>query len=497
MSDIDKVRQDLEQLILAVTNEGQCQAKQWLAGCDRLAFQPGAENLALYLALRRRDVRPLQQRLMLLGLSSLGRVESRVMPALTAVAAALARLKAPQSTSAHFPNEEDFFSGEQNLSANTEEIFGSGSDMNLMVTAPAAAAQTEEFARHLLNRGVQSLRINCAHDDEAAWLRMIDHVRSAEKATGRRLRIFMDLGGPKIRTAAVRPEAGQEKPPQLRLGDQLVLLRPGMANSFAPPDGSAVAACTLEAPLQSAEPGHRVFYDDGKICAIVERRDPWGLLTRVAQAPSDGARLKNEKGLNFPDTPFAVSALTDKDRHDLDFISQHADGVGFSFVQSPDDIALLESALKEGSRNKPSPLALILKVETIAAVQSLPNLIAAAASRRPTAVMIARGDLAVEIGFARTAEMQEEMLWICEAAHIPVIWATQVLETFIKKRKHSRGEMTDAAMGARAECVMLNKGPYLLPAIDILQELLPRMSEHLRKKTPQLRPLQTWASEPS
>ena len=106
--------------------------------------------------------------------------------------------------------------------------------------------------------------------------------------------------------------------------------------------------------------------------------------------------------------------------------------------------------------------------------------------------MIARGDLSVEIGFARTAEMQEELLWLAEAASVPVIWATQVLEDLVKTGTPSRGEMTDAAMSARAECVMLNKGPYLLEAIDQLHMLLGRMSAHQYKKAPKLRRLESW-----
>ena len=86
--------------------------------------------------------------------------------------------------------------------------------------------------------------------------------------------------------------------------------------------------------------------------------------------------------------------------------------------------------------------------------------------RRPTVgVMIARGDLAVEVGFERMAEVQEEIMWICEAAHVPVIWATQVLETLAHTGRPSRAEVTDAAMSGRAECVMLNKGPYIAEAI--------------------------------
>jgi pyruvate kinase len=105
-------------------------------------------------------------------------------------------------------------------------------------------------------------------------------------------------------------------------------------------------------------------------------------------------------------------------------------------------------------------------------------------------VMIARGDLAVECGFERLAEVQAEILWICEAAHVPVIWATQVLETLAKEGMPSRAEITDAAMGNQAECVMLNKGPYLLSALRVSDDILRRMQAHQTKKRPKLRALQ-------
>jgi pyruvate kinase len=104
-------------------------------------------------------------------------------------------------------------------------------------------------------------------------------------------------------------------------------------------------------------------------------------------------------------------------------------------------------------------------------------------------VMIARGDLAVECGFERLAEVQEEILWICEAAHIPVVWATQVLETLTKQGMASRAEITDAAMGDRAECVMLNKGPHVLDALRVLDDILRRMQAHQTKKRAMLREL--------
>jgi pyruvate kinase len=104
-------------------------------------------------------------------------------------------------------------------------------------------------------------------------------------------------------------------------------------------------------------------------------------------------------------------------------------------------------------------------------------------------VMIARGDLAVECGYERLAEVQEEILWFAEAARIPVIWATQVLENLAKEGVPSRAEITDAAMSERAECVMLNKGPYVVDAVRALEDILQRMEAHQAKKRSMLRRL--------
>jgi pyruvate kinase len=125
-------------------------------------------------------------------------------------------------------------------------------------------------------------------------------------------------------------------------------------------------------------------------------------------------------------------------------------------------------------------------------VRNLPELIAAAAARGPAAVMIARGDLAVSIGFERLAEMQDEILWLCEAAHVPVVWATQVLDDLLHEGLASRAETTDAAMGQRADCVMLNKGPHLPEAVAFLGDILRRMDRHQARKFPRLAPLASW-----
>jgi pyruvate kinase len=131
----------------------------------------------------------------------------------------------------------------------------------------------------------------------------------------------------------------------------------------------------------------------------------------------------------------------------------------------------------------------VLKIETQQAFAELPALLLEAMKHYPVAVMVARGDLGVEVGFERLAEVQEEILWLCEAAHVPVIWATQVLESLAKGGMPSRAEVTDAAISGRAECVMLNKGPYIEQTLQFLCNVLNRMEDHHQKKTSMLRRL--------
>ena len=184
--------------------------------------------------------------------------------------------------------------------------------------------------------------------------------------------------------------------------------------------------------------------------------------------------------------------MTDKDRQDLDFVATHADMIGYSFVQKANDMEILQWELEQRLGTDWRKVAIVAKIETLTAVNNLPELIIHGAGKQPFGVMIARGDLAVEIGYQRLAEMQQEIFWLCQAAHVPVIWATQVLENLVKNSIPSRAEMTDAAMAERAECVMLNKGAYIGQGVAILDEVLSRMQAHQLKKTPQLRALHSW-----
>jgi pyruvate kinase len=258
----------------------------------------------------------------------------------------------------------------------------------------------------------------------------------------------------------------------------------------------AEIGCTLPEAVGALLPGHRVFFDDGAIGGVVEQvHAPGGApptaRIRITQAPPGGAKLRAEKGINLPDTDIPVPALTDKDTADLAAVASLADAVALSFVRHPDDVALLQQRLRDLGVGH---LGVVLKIETVQGFRRLPAILRTAMHSEHVGVMIARGDLAVEAGYERLAEVQEEILWLCEAAHLPVIWATEVLDKLARTGRPSRSEITDAAMSERAECVMLNKGPHVVDAMLTLHDILQRMAEHQSKKRPLLRPLRSWST---
>lgn len=472
-----------------VTRTGAATFRTWRSRIKRRAFAADALNLSGYLALRRHDIRALQRQLMVLGASSLGRLEGRVLVSLDAVAVALAALAGGKANGIKAPTDRRFFRGEARLAANAAEIFGperKGRAGRIMVTLGTGAADDPAVALDLAKAGADAFRINCAHDGKDAWRRMVRHVRRAERHVGRKLSVLMDIGGPKVRTGAILAPGDRRR---LGVGDALLLARELDAGRT---DFPFQATCEPAEILDRIKVGDQASIDDGRLQGRIAAAIDGGFVVEIERGKLAGIKLRPEKGLNFPTADLALDPLTDKDREDLAFIVRHADIVGHSFVQSAEHVAALQRELARLTRNW-RRIAVVGKIETPRAVRNLPEIVVQGAGQQPFAVMIARGDLAVEMGFERVAEMQEEILWLCEAARVPVIWATQVLEELVKKGLPSRGEMSDVVMASRAECVMLNKGPNVAAAVGVLDRVLRRMGEHQVKKTPTLRALHAWS----
>jgi pyruvate kinase len=572
-----------------------------------------AQNLVDYLTLRSHDIRPLQDALAELGVSSLGRAEEHVIRSVEQVICVLQALSG-DGDGYRTEVAVDFREGRKLLEANAARLLGPapvGRGTRIMVTMPSEAAGDATLVRDLIRAGMDAARVNCAHDDPRTWVSIVTNVRREASAAGRTCPVLMDLPGPKLRTGPIadgpmvvrlrpprdargvpvaparavlvagaageRDEGGQspddlsvsgpripvdgawlerlEKggristrdtrgsprtfeveaveagrvsvavwdttyvesgmtfrgpagtttvgrlPPmeqalRVHVGDRVTLtddLTP------APPlpercDGGPATCrigCTLPAALALARPGHRVWFDDGKIGGVVAGTRPGEVDVEITASASGGSNLRAARGINLPDTDLDLPAFGPEDDAVIRFVASHGDLVGLSFAQRTSDIAELQRRLGELGAD----VGIVLKIETAGGFQRLPELLLAGMASERVGVMVARGDLAVECGFERLAEVQDEILWLCDAGHVPVVWATQVLDQMARTGLPSRAEVSDAVMAARSECVMLNKGPHIAEAVEALDDILRRVETHQHKKVPLLRRLRSWSPQ--
>jgi pyruvate kinase len=327
--------------------------------------------------------------------------------------------------------------------------------------------------------------------EKAVWA---ESQKTAYVSYGAMLQVIRteNSGTTSTQVARIEDIPPEPQPIPLKRGDVLILTRkldagrPAVYESNQRLLQPATIGVSLPEIFSDVRAGESIWFDDGKIGGVIRSVNPEAIEVEITRARAKGENLWSDKGINLPDSKLRLPSLTDEDIAHLPFIASHADLVGYSFVRGESDVEDLQAHLRRAGGEH---LGIILKIETRQAFEGLPHLLLAAMRSSAAGVMIARGDLAVECGYERTGELQEEIMWMAEAAHIPVIWATQVLENVAKKGQPSRAEITDAAMAERAECVMLNKGPYVVQAVQMLDDVLTRMEAHQTKKVSLLRPL--------
>lgn len=549
-------------------------------------------NMHHYLRLRQKDNTQLQESLTKMGLSSLGRSQPHILHSLELLIEILS--KCQDREYAKTPDILSIDEAEEIMSKRAA-IFGGEAkpkkraETKIMLTLPSEAAKTTQMIEEFASAGVGIFRINTAHDSSLEWGIMAAKIAELNQNLHpqNKLKIYVDLAGPKIRTGKIRKVKGElkldtdkkiyitkkdsgdsfvkvpldaynievsdefykkakkekeivistqdgksrnlrvlavekgfvicELNKKVKINEKTLISVEKKKKSFAGEilnipyvtetirlyDGDylflsleeieghaaivteggrvvepAAIYCTQKEFVMDAKEGDKVFIDDGKIGFKVVQKKQNGLLCQVVQVKPGGETLKEEKGINFPDSKTLVDAITDEDAKNLNAVVEFADILGVSFAQSDRDIIALKDLLK--AKNK-EHVAIVAKIETKLAVQNLPSILEALMYHEYSGIMLARGDLAIEVEFENMSYLQEEILDLCEAAHTPVIFATQVLENQMKNNLPSRAEITDAAFAQRADCVMLNKGAFALNTIKKLEFILARMHTIFKK----------------
>ncbi|GAA3597665.1 pyruvate kinase [Flavivirga amylovorans] len=459
-------------------------------------YRLSSKNLYRYLLLRSYDLRDFHDSLSELGISSLRTSEAYVLSNLTNVLKLLNLLQGKAYINTDNPEIIGYKRSKELIRKHARNLFKKAEGENsaeIMVTLPNEAADDIELLSRLIKEGMKIARINLSHGTEEVWSKMIQNLNEAKKKLGSNVKVYMDLSGPKIRTSKIEIKTSDGKIKEsigLKVGDHLILTKRdtlgkksiyGKANQLIQ---KAEVGVLLPEIINDLEENDIVYFDDGMIKAVVISKKSEDVEIKITELYK--SKLSSSKGINLPLTKLSLPSLTDRDIELLPFVCKNADILGYSFVRTVADVQKL---YKELEKNHNTTIGVVFKIENNEAFDNLPLILMEGMKRKNIGIMIARGDLAVEVGFERISEIQNQILWICEAAHIPVIWATQVLDNLAKTGLPTRAEITDAAHSVQAECVMLNKGPFIVDAIRTLKKILLRMEAHTFKKKSSLRAL--------
>ena len=325
-----------------------------------------------------------------------------------------------------------------------------------IIATVGPASRTPDTLRQLLVAGVDVFRLNFSHGTHESHAETYDAIRKAAADAGRQIAVMQDLSGPKIRTGSL----ANGEPLQLVEGAELRI-----AAGDRPCEPGRVFTPYRQL-IESARPDDRLLLDDGRIELQVIRRDSDELVTRVVS----GGPLGGHKGINAPGVPLPPSALTAKDEGDLRFgLQLGVDFVAVSFVQTADDVGRARELAKAAGRRVP----VIAKIERPAAVENLEAILDVAQG-----VMVARGDLGLEMPLERVPRAQKEIIRKARSCGRPVIVATQVLESMRTEPRPTRAEVSDAAnaVDEGTDAIMLAGetavGAYPVRAVETLDRVI-------------------------
>jgi pyruvate kinase len=304
-----------------------------------------------------------------------------------------------------------------------------------IVATIGPASESPEMLERLIRAGLNVARLNFSHGDFSAHAGRIENIRRAEAVTGRRVAIMADLPGPKMRVGLIDPE-----PIELRAGDAFTLTTEDVVGT------ASRVSVSFERLPDVVRQGNRLFLNDGLVQLLVDRVDGRDVHCRVAV----GGELRSRKGLNLPGINLGIQAFTDHDRACLAFAIEHGvDAVSQSFVETAGDV----EAVREAARDLGGDPFIIAKIERADALANYASILRAA-----DGIMVARGDLGVEVPIERIALTQKELISLANIAGKPVITATQMLESMVSSRIPTRAEATDVANAILdgTDCVMLS-----------------------------------------
>jgi pyruvate kinase len=352
--------------------------------------------------------------------------------------------------------------------ARPPDLSGLTAGRTKVVATVGPASSAPDVLRRLIEAGVSVFRLNFSHGTHEAHSAVVSHVRASSRALGRHVGILQDLCGPKMRLGPI-PGGVID----CALGDEFTLVS-------QPQGASGELTCSYAHLPDDLDTGETVLFADGTVAMEVVGREPGRARLRVTLA----GRLRSQQGVNLPGSDLAVESLTDKDLRDLDWTGRHGDDVdfvGLSFARTAQDVQRLRRELQA----RQCRARIVVKIEKPQAVAHLEEIVAAT-----DAVMVARGDLGVEMDVHRVPAVQKRIIALCNAAHRPVITATQMLNSMEHSSRPTRAEASDVfnAVLDGTDAVMLSGesavGEYPVEAVTTMRRICTEAERFLTTDRP-------------
>lgn len=324
-----------------------------------------------------------------------------------------------------------------------------------IVATIGPATQSKENLKKAIESGLNVARLNFSHGNHADHLQVIQNIRALSEELQAPVTLLQDLQGPKVRVGKFKNGFIELIP-----NSEIVFTTDAVIG-----EGSLIPSDFKELPL-AAQPGVRILLDDGLMEVEVTKVEKNLVYANVIY----GGKLKDRKGMNLPGVNLPVAAMTEKDLQDLDFgLTHNVDYIALSFVRFGKDIR----ELREIIESKKSNAKIVAKIEMLEALDNLEEIV-----RLSDAVMVARGDLAVEIGQTRLPHIQKRIIKLCNQLGKPVITATQMLDSMVENPRPTRAEITDVANAVidGSDALMLSaesaSGKYPFKAIHTMHEII-------------------------
>ncbi|AMB98552.1 hypothetical protein AWM75_00445 [Aerococcus urinaehominis] len=467
--------EELEKIRLEVYKQGQEYYRSWSPTDIRPDYRDSAQNLAYYRALRQIDLVSLQESLLAYGLNPFVNIESDVLAGLDQAINHLAAMQenGKQADEPAPANKPDKLLAQRQL-----DFYGQSDQAAIMVTMPPNAVDDLQLIADMQAAGMTVARINTAHENIADWQAMVANLHQNQA----NLPVYFDTAGPKVRISALYTRLQN---PKLVKGDQFFISYREELGPFQ--DQDLVLTCPYEDLIKSLAVGDQVVMYDGDVSGQVTSCHPAGVVVTVTGVRKEkGQKIKATKGINFPEKDLGLDILSPDDQAAIAGIARAdlATGFNLSYLRQTDDLIAIKACLAKNYGQASQDLKLNLKIETQAALDNIYELIIEGNRHHQAGLMIARGDLAAELGFVAMASLQEELLRLGRAGHIPVVLATQVLDNLVKTGIPSRAEISDVMLAGRSQCVMLNKGPYISRGIATLKRLLTASNHYFNHQVP-------------